>query len=284
MRDDWAQSRRRWIICIGLVMSLIAWKISVLMKFELHPLAAKIGMASLAFLWAKHALGQTVGINLLYNCAAKTQCTPPERSALAVFEKRERILLGTFVMVGVATRLNSHMKFYPITRLADAAITLVLLFLALTIIALSFRFSGPAFRRKRIFLLRLLLYPMIFWSPLAAVALNAIHGTEYLMLSSTMAWRSRSPWARALPFILPLLGFVLILPAFTAMFQGAAIRMFGTTGLIPRRYLVPMILFFFTLENLHYYFDSFLYRMRDPAVRKNILPLLVPGSGIKSWT
>ena len=152
----------------------------------------------------------------------------------------------------------------------------ILVGLALAMILQTFRFAGPAFRRKRVFLLRLLFYPLIFWSPLAGVALGTMHGSESLFLNRSMARRSESRWSNYLPLGLTFLGLLLILPAFTSMSQSLAIQMFGSWVTIPRTYLVPMIVFFFTLEYLHYYFDSFLYRMRNPAVRSHLLPLMLP--------
>ncbi len=281
LKADLRQRRSRYVLCIAVFFAFAAWKTVGLLKQPLPPIVVDIGTAFVVFLWARHSLGQTFGISLLFNQAARKNGDEQGRAQLATLEKKERFLFQLFLFVGILSRFNSRAHYLKTGYEIDTVVSIALGLIAFAILFLTFRIPGPAFLRKKLFLTRLFFYPLVFWSPLAGLALGSMHGSEYLLLSASIAKRSSHKWARYLPIGLAILGALLIVPVFISMYSKPALEMFGTWTQLPKPWLFPLIVFFFTLENLHYYVDSFIYRMNEPAVRDNLLPLMTPG--LEEW-
>jgi len=123
----------------------------------------------------------------------------------------------------------------------------------------------PHWRRsnRTLFLLRLMLFPLSFIFPLAGFAAVFVHGLEYEQFMYTVSKRAQEAPSRLV------VGFI-------------AIMLLVALPLIHLPHLVPQLsaswIFVFaalalTVDHLHYYMDSVMFRFSDAVIHRNLAPV-----------
>lgn len=231
----------------------------------------------LALLLIHHYYGQMTGFQAIYD--AHVGGVPAKE------KKRERGLLafigwGSFFGIlvgGPLTKLLARGKFLELQK-GEELLTLFAYLLLGCVALLIFRtVTGVhGFRSgKALYQLRLFLFPLSILDARVGLAIIAAHGVEYTLLMnkslshSVKLGESRRLWPWGLLFMV-LLFSVLSIPNPT-VFGWYLNEQYP--AMIPLLALVSAVVV--VLNLLHYYVEASLYRMRDPEVRRLILPILL---------
>lgn len=252
---------RIWLV-ISIIFGLGWYFLETRFLKNLPPESTLTFSLVLFVLAAFHNIGQTKGLALMQTQKLGT------RDKVASWE---RYLYNALVLVIVfgSIRLMANPFFgqkIPIWWDLSALVLGGLLTIALIVIA--FRLE-KSFRSKKFWFASTTVYhPLLLLSPAAFVFQRALHGTEYLFLSISMARKSKMRWNSRLGLLLVTL---LILTALTK------IKLYKTlTGfeLLPRDLIHGFAIMGLWIEYTHYYLDSILFRFQDPIVRETIGPLI----------
>ena len=208
---------------------------------------------------ARHDVGQVFGLSILYNRKASE-----DRASLERLEKWERLFFRGFIFLMIVQRL-----FFPPLRMVNREVALwlmlPLMLLIVCILWVAARSPARIRRNKMAFLSRLFIYPLATLSPVINSIRGALHGTEYLLLTTQMTGRSKGSKIATSAYLM-----VAIALAFTV---AHFFLVNSRTALFPS--IRPIALsIYVTCLYMHYYVDSFLYRARSPIVRAHIGPLL----------
>jgi hypothetical protein len=269
---DSLKSRRTWIftslfLCVFLPLFFVLKRHNFI-----GPWAVDILFTIPLFLFARHSIRQIFGISMLYNVQAQYFLDRSERERIASVEKRERKLLGFFVAAWVLY------VFCKQTSLKVFHLESIPLYAALFLLGIFFcmltQYRGVLWRNKKIYLVRLLLFPLAFFSPLGMMGVAAVHGTEYLFVVWNLISKSVIGRKRLLMSLLPITATLILAPR---VLQDFSETDFYTAKFYENwSHLSKEIIFvvYMTVQYLHYYVDGLLFRLKDPLVQKHMGPLL----------
>ncbi len=135
-------------------------------------------------------------------------------------------------------------------------------------------------RNETLFLSRLIIFPIGIFSPIMAMAISAFHGLEYVLFFKQLSGKSQSK-SEIYRFSL------------TSLFIFAAVGLYGimcflnlrndTFGFVDPKYYrefaapAGWLLFWWFMDSLnilHYFYDSVMFRAKSPESKKYILSLL----------
>lgn len=275
--------RRKSTFVKGL-FALIA--ILIMYKFmkNYHPLVFRPAVEVFGFLlfilWAQHAFKQTYGLSLLYNRLVSQQLSREAAVELSRYEIIEKRLFQIYVSLGVAERSFSYMHW---SRSIEPLFVALIFITVCAIYVLISRYpGGPIWNTKKIYLARLWLLPLAFFSPLGAIALAIVHGMDYALIGMRMTSRSKSNFRGRITALLPVLGWVFVIPSFIINDGAAASRIFGSFSVWPDWLILTLSGFAFLLGYSHYLTDGFIFRLGSKDSRENFGPLLGLGQLSKS--
>lgn len=131
-------------------------------------------------------------------------------------------------------------------------------------------------RNKLIFLSRLFLFPLSFFSIIAAVGYRAIHGVEYIFVYRKLFANSRGEAPNAL-WLGGLSVLLFVFTSFVALFsmnKADGLGMYFAVGDQLPVWFRLVCAVATTRSYMHFYLDRIMFRMRDQAVSQWIRPLL----------
>lgn len=228
-----------------------------------------IGIYSL--LVSLHNISQTKGLSLLLNRLVRSGLSKDQIKQSEKVESFERITFNGMLASSLSFALLIAIRPTAITSEIAILVSVFTGFLAIAIIANSFRYP-EAFRSNKVyFLLGTLIYAFIPIMPLALLMNRALHGCEYVFLADRMASNSKVKWNRySIALAVAIIVLAAIMRAFDTRFVPESFH------LMPIQWIGPLISLTVALEYMHYYLDGIIFRFSDPAVRANIGPLIFP--------
>ncbi len=225
-------------------------------------------------LFFRHSIGQNFGMSLLYNKEAMTKLSPKEKDRLLKFEKQERLYFKVFIILLVTYHFCKDIDF--MRGMIHPGIWFVMLTITCTfIIAKIWNFPSKNLLYKKLYSVRLLLYPLTIVSPVAIAGAGAAHGAEYFFLMLSMTKKSSASgrnWAR---YLLPIMAyFIMVMMVFiySKEFIPASLKEF--TPQFSKVSSLALLALIFTIRHLHYYLDAIIFKISDPLVKESIGPLL----------
>ncbi len=151
---------------------------------------------------------------------------------------------------------------YPLTAVAGLAFVIIML-------------KARRFKEERLFLSRLVVYPLGIVNPFAGMAISALHGTEYALTFKHMMNHSssRAELKSGTRRNLGICAVFIVFAVLCLFLSRKGTFAYAASASAP---LALMLLWacMDSLNVLHYYFDSKLFRAKSASSRKHILPLL----------
>lgn len=218
-----------------------------------------------------HTLRQIEGISTIYNQQMK-KIWPQNITHFDFVQKCEKILFKLLIVlscIGYALNIfeqKSHIF----------AVFLMSLFVFLGVIAVNLKIPFWNKSNKWIYLLRLVVFPLGIYYPLLGVVIPFFHGVEYLFIVkkifSSSALTTEKIQRRLFVYMLPISLAVAVLSIFRLD------RGFGVSFLSDNNLVNTLIVFASSLSLaisfLHFYLDSFIYKMKESGIRNSIGKLL----------
>jgi len=246
------------------------WGFTIPAKFEL------IVLVLLTFLGIYHNIKQTFGFSLIYNKLISAELNNEDKKGLLQFEKKERSYFSFFTIIAIfpavayaVPALNPPKNVWPYLFAAT------LLFLA-PLLWTIFSYPFPEAKMKKWYSLRLLLRPLVYFSPAALAGILAIHGIEYCFLAMQMSKRSRSKIASSLWVFVPLICLISLIPFATIYSPEHSTQLFGRVAELTPSWKMSLATMGFVALYLHYYIDSQIFRFSSEDVRSEFGPLVFP--------
>jgi hypothetical protein len=273
------ENRNRHIVLNGIVLFAALWLGQWWLRnpqgFGIFSILLKIFWIFLPFY---HIVRQTYGISSLYSERLIDISPADTKMRLKHLKKIERSIFDIFlylsfiaitcIAISDENKQKSVMLDYAIYLISGVFVILVIYLLKLNSTK-----DLPAQPGKILFLLRLLLYPFAFLTPLGFIGLASVHGIEYASIFRKMSINSRGSIlnylkAPALLFFVPI--FLLCLVSNRS----------GVLGLVSDGNLIePNLSKIFSttvgaLSFVHYYFDGLIFKFKNSSSRGLISPLL----------
>ncbi len=217
-----------------------------------------------------HSIWQIRGISTLYD-EGKTSYL--ERYlinalfAVFVFSQIVHLLMDFPSALNVISPFIQKLQTLPLEIMRMTGVITGLL-IASVIVAHSFARKGPHMKSRTLFLMRLFLFPMGAYSFVALAGTSAAHGLEYLAVfwkvSGAQPENEKKKIRKhgilsmifLIPFMMPIYG------VFWSIFaKNNFLEFISALGI--------------AIVYTHYIVDGALYRMKDPATRKIVGPMLV---------
>ena len=250
-------------IFIFLSIFFIYWNLS-----ELSPAVAIVTNILIVLYALNHGVSQHMGISFLFY--------PPRNNQE---RKKERWVFKGILITALIEGFFRYTYNYSVHSLfpVGAFIGIILSTAAIFYLCIKSLLSNSDVKKEKfIFTLRLLFFPLSFWSYFARIGYAVAHGLEYFHISNLQLKQSQNPKDTG-----NLIG-VLVGVALALIIIGCALvnRKFGL-GVFFLNSEQPEPLWhkivwttFLSFNFLHYYIDGQIYRMRTKATQEYILPLL----------
>lgn len=234
------------------------------------PLADAASIAIYILVNYHHSLKQVEGLGVTYDqaLAARSPQLLAEVTRRRLVEKRRYTYLMGLSCVAILLMIFAGESYNAILRL--------LVFLSVVVVCFSIYLPTLWLHplrssRKGWFMLRLFYFPLGLIDPASAIALNALHGTEYLFFYRKMSRESSGPTSQR-PFLMWAgIGAIVVLSL-----ARPDVGLTGFLGTELRFSLAVRMLssISFALAFVHFYIDGRLFNMGDPCCRETIGPLL----------
>ena len=283
----WGKGRGPWgrSVLIALALGVIFF----LLKVSPNTSTLK-GMATTWLLLelvgpAQHTIAQMRGISFLYNSSIRksAQFTDAEKEQAIRCEKLERLFFNLLLAGEIFYWIPD---IFGLDKLQIPCITdihfvggVLSVASCAALLVNGYYFPKHDKTKKLAFLFRVILFPLKMLTTIGGISLRAAHGTEYLtifrgMVKSSSISKSRKTRIFVITTIVSLAYAVL----FCMTWPNAVAELTGFSE--PHTLLVWAMLGAFVLRFTHYYMDSVLYKMSDPATRAAVAPLLAPKANI----
>lgn len=121
----------------------------------------------------------------------------------------------------------------------------------------------------RVYLLRIVLFPMAFYSKIAFFGIAAIHGIEYLLVFLHLLRRNEASREQSRSFYVGIFVTVFLF-AFLAMLnnRGGLLSLISIEFLTEARWYQIYLIIYATTGPIHYLIDGIIFRFRNPEVKK----------------
>lgn len=221
-----------------------------------------------------HSIAQTMGLSFVYSYRLNSD--PNLRSKIERThrnQKRAYILLYLFsIMPGINYILGVPFFGTIPFRIFGFLITLLL------VLYIYYTNSKLPFdqRNKMVFLTRLFLFPLSFFSIIAAVGYRALHGIEYVFIYRKLFANSKGPRPPRGVFAFTSLALFGTMSAIALFSMNAAdgVGMYFIVGDSLPTWFRLLCAAATTRSYMHFYLDRLMFRMRDSAVSEWIRPLI----------
>lgn len=230
----------------------------------------------------QHTLAQMRGISFCYNSAIRraNSLDSSELIRAAHAERREKILFrGLLIgdlMFSTGFFLRSGNYEVPVSVLWFGFVGAGIVAVTSAGILLNARlYPRQEGSGKLPYLSRILLFTLKNVAVPAAFFVRATHGSEYLVIVKQMVKNSKVSEARKKRIFALFFGVTLIY--FLPLFLGPERQRLQTLLPLkePSMFFPAAVMFHIVVRWVHYYLDAMLYRMKDPATRAIVAPLLV---------
>ena len=211
-----------------------------------------------------HTLKQSFGMLMLYNSKFSRASSAPTFNELKI----ERILFQS--LTGLYVIYQFDRIIYKENLLINRHIWLCLIFLA-SFATIYFVFKISFLKNKKIYILRLLLYPLGMVSPVAAAGIRATHGLEYTFLTTRMI--SNSTCKNKIKLYICCGSFLLFLTCITMVYSKTLKFATFFDHLLPDSsddFKGLMLTLLFTIEYFHYYLDGLIFKFSTSLVKEEI--------------
>ena len=262
--------RTKWIYgFVLIILSIVGYACVIYAKIEIHSAVLLVLECAFSILRLTHFTAQTKGLSILYNNRMKPYLSDAEISLQRNLERRERFCFNAVLAVQIGYFLITRFLPSYTWELRFAYFGLVSIFFT-TILIGTFRYPQSYRSSKKYFVWTLAF--VVLW-PLYPVAMffqRALHGMEYTFLSFGMVKKSSLKMNVRVGFYF--FSSILVLAVVAFLYKS---NMFLQGGImLTPQYQVPLFITAFSLEYLHYYLDSQIFRFRKAEVRKHISPLI----------
>jgi len=281
-KSGWSKGQGFWLksTLVAIALGTIYWVI------RMSPRTSPImGMATIWMFFemlgpAQHGIAQMRGISLCYNgiLRRKIQFTEAEKSLATQNEKLERLFFSSLLLGEILYWIPDIFGLDKIrvpgmdaSRFIGGVLAIAS---AVAIIVNSLYFPRQSQSKKFGFVVRVAVYPLRMLSMIGTITLRAAHGTEYLVIFKRIVQGSKISESRKKRVFLVATFFSLAYAVIFAISFPVAVRQ-ATGRYVPREWIANTLLFAFIVRYSHYYLDSVIYRMSNPATRAVIGPLLV---------
>lgn len=268
IQESWSRKEAWVFIFIGLVVILPLVQL-VRLNHWLNEWS-EIGVLIVTLiLFLQHAIKQTFGLSALYSKQGHLELSEADKHLVQKLQRKESFYFRPLIVLA-GVLLTS--RFIPQIFTA----TQIKIFSSLTLLPVImifhtvFQYPGKSWTYKKVFLIRLFLYPLIGYSWLAAPALGALHGIEYVSLTLNMLQHSKTKNKQFYSWIMLVSGILMMIPYAIWL----APNLIPHVHLLSDHMLNGIIVTCFTITYLHYFLDGILFRIRNPHVRKALGPLL----------
>lgn len=222
-----------------------------------------------------HSIVQTQGLSFAYDF--KLNPDPKLGSRINSIHDKQKLGFHALILLSCWPALQYIFEFPVMESPWQKWTGAMLAFLAVAwIVYFSMKLSSER-RARFIFLSRLMLFPLGFFSFFAAVGYRALHAVEYILLYRKMVRHSRRNLTRLARFATPLSVFYFVCASLLTLFTlrpGEGIgAWFLESGPLPVWFKILAALSITRLY-MHYYLDRLLFRMRDPVSANRIGRLL----------
>lgn len=216
-----------------------------------------------------HGVGQQHGLASLYNHKLRDQIKHESQNRLLIASAhREKVLfliLKVILVVAAASFLTEWRP--PLARSFYFCTILVVVF---GILINAFCSPKYLISNKKYYLLRLLYWPFVAFSPWALLIQKSLHGLEYIFLYRTITSNSTLQTNRADSLRVTAIALAIAALIHIPTFGMQKIELPHASG-----FWAIMLFLKFTLVHAHYYLDSKIFKFSDPASRQHVLPLLM---------
>lgn len=268
---------KRWFVKQNSQVSIVKKLIFITLIFSAGSIvflfynnhSSSIGLILLNILWlvypTYHTFRQIYGILVLYN--QDIVVSQKEKNVeKKIFNFLMVILcIHTITLVIFQAHLLSQQEYQKLNWLLSIVFCLPAFFL----------FKNKTDRKaKNFYVVRIFLYPLSFHSFFALLATGALHGLEYFFITKKMVLNSEQKFKSSNN-----------IPAFLSFFSIFVLYIlsssFGILGIYTGGHAPQSAWYGFVnfagllVAFIHYYMDGLIFRMKDPATREIIAPLLM---------
>ncbi len=267
------RSKRTWVVIaltllVALPLLKFARQAGVLTVWSTFAL-----LLFLKALWGQHAARQMYGISCIYNRNASLNLDSSAWSKITGRLRLEKIIFQLLTALIIIREVG--VLFFHLNRLLwYEALSVAMLIPVFAILYLALTCRGKQWWNKKVYLCRLLLFPLAGISPIAILSADASHSTEYLFLTVKMFRRSKTARKTLYLWCIPILWISYAFFYLIYLNAPLARSIFGNYHTWPHNSLEAIVLRAFTADYLHYFLDGVIFRMKDPLVRTHIGPLL----------
>jgi hypothetical protein len=169
-----------WWVFLGLVLIFSTILVAYFNRqYYTSPRLLLLPKVIFTYLIARHGIGQTFGLSMQYNAKITPSLNIRNSAAIATLEARERKFYKYLLSIVVCGLIFN--KFLP----SLSAIFFYFLSFAAFLLSIFFywivlQYPGKVWLNKKIYFLRIFLYPFSFISHHFIIAIGCLHGVEYL--------------------------------------------------------------------------------------------------------
>lgn len=256
-----------WLALFGVLF----WAAVAVKSMDFWQRQVALVLFVLKAMWGtQHDIAQWRGLNVAFNQELQASSKNKKSTKLEFFER----LLVRWILIGLCVTLLtfslSHF-FVPYGNLVRMVSVSVMGLLFVALIVNSFAFFNWKWNRKVIFWLRMGLYPLAIFSPIALCGVRSSHGMEYLFVMRKMRANSGAA-QRSWNWILL---FTMILPLVFFAFADPNILGWWASDHIPNILVSGLWAIALATLTFHFFLDAVLFRMRDLKTREAVGPLLI---------
>lgn len=237
--------------------------------------ANMFAIATVTVVGIHHVATQTFGLSLVYNRRLETtpHFVPTMKLRIKRLEFWERIVFRAMLVLVVLAFYLTFLAPKQLDWINGLSYASLILAIVLTVIVWSY--PGANNSNKKIFCVRYLFYPLIAKSFVALLIIYALHGIEYLFVLRQMHTSSEQRKGSLIKDYIGMTIMVVIFALVTILDRH--ILGWWLRPQLPEYSSLTQGLMAFSAAYgyLHCHMDSEMFRMRDPASRKFLAPLLL---------
>ncbi len=230
---------------------------------------------------AQHTIAQMRGISFLYNASVRksVQLNDAEKEQAIRCEKMERfffnLLLAGEIMYWIPDIFGLDRLQIPCISDVHFVGGVMSVASCAGLLVNAYYFPRHEKTKKLAFLFRVVLFPLKMLTTIGGISLRAAHGTEYLTIFRGMVKSSKTTPAKKTKIFVITTAVSAVYAILFCLTWPIAVR--ELTGFSePKLLLAWAMLGAFIIRFTHYYMDSVVYKMSDPATRAAVAPLLAP--------
>ncbi len=220
-----------------------------------------------------HGLSQSVGLSLTHY-SSFVKIPESGKIVLTKIMAAERRLVPLVMLLTVIVFMALKLENKILTTTIFSISCLILFIYLGQILFKIYKFDIELFKLKLLFHSRFFLFLLFFYNSLAVALRAAVHGVEYFMVTKTIFSKSKLTCTKRNFFIYLILAVLFSVVTVNSLAQNVN-QYFYNKPFEGSFFDHFCYVFSMSLSVVHFFIDSFIYKMSDPAVKSNQGRLLV---------